>query len=144
MHGHTRSGPHVRRNRAASGVRVRRRLRHDSSVQRVTRIVVGQVTVGEQTLGDGEFVSPVLAAANRDPDCFPDPDRLDLGRANNRHVSLGNGPHFCLGAPLARLEGEVAIGPLVRRLPALRLDTDTVEWRPKPALRGLERLPVAY
>ncbi len=119
-------------------------LRYDSSVQRVTRIVVGQVKVGEQTLGDGEFVSPVLAAANRDPDCFPDPDRLDLGRANNRHVSFGNGPHFCLGAPLARLEGEVAIGALVRRLPALRLDTDTIEWRPKPALRGLERLPVAY
>jgi cytochrome P450 len=119
-------------------------LRYDSSVQRVTRIVVGQIKIGEQTLGDGEFVSPVLAAANRDPDCFPDPNRLDLGRANNRHVSFGNGPHFCLGAPLARLEGEVAIGALVRRLPALRLDTDTIEWRPKPALRGLERLPVAY
>ncbi|MGH3852216.1 MAG: cytochrome P450 [Pseudonocardiaceae bacterium] len=119
-------------------------LRYDSSVQRVTRIVVGQVEVGGQTLGDGEFVSAVLAAANRDPGCFPDPDRLDLGRANNRHVSFGNGPHFCLGAPLARLEGEVAIGALVPRLPTLRLDTDTIEWRPKPALRGLERLPIAY
>lgn len=119
-------------------------LRYDSSVQLVTRIVVGQVEVGGQTLGDGEFVFALLAAANRDPDCFPDPDRLDLGRANNRHLSFGNGPHFCLGAPLARLEGEVAIGALVRRLPALRLDTDTIEWRPKPALRGLERLPVAY
>ncbi|MBV8539294.1 MAG: cytochrome P450 [Pseudonocardiales bacterium] len=119
-------------------------LRYDSSVQMVTRIVVGQVEIGGQTLGDGELVFAVLAAANRDPDCFPYPDRLDLGRADNRHVSLGNGPHFCLGAPLARLEGEIAIGALVRRLPALRLDTDTVEWRPKPALRGLERLPVAY
>jgi cytochrome P450 len=119
-------------------------LRYDSSVQTVTRIVVGQVEVGGQTLGDGEVVFPLLAAANRDPDRFPDPDRLDLGRANNWHLSFGNGPHFCLGAPLARLEGEVAIGALVRRLPALRLDTDTIEWRPKPALRGLERLPVAY
>ncbi|MBV9164128.1 MAG: cytochrome P450 [Pseudonocardiales bacterium] len=119
-------------------------LRYDNSVQKVTRIVVGQVALGGQTLNDGEFVSPVLAAANRDPDYFPDPDRLDLGRANNRHVSFGNGPHFCLGAPLARLEGEVALGALVRRLPALRLDTETIEWRPKPALRGLERLPVAY
>jgi cytochrome P450 len=89
-------------------------------------------------------VFALLAAANRDSDCFPDPDRLDLGRANNRHLSFGNGPHFCLGAPLARLEGEVAIGALVRRLPALRLDTETIEWRSKPALRGLERLPVAY
>ncbi|MGH3688138.1 MAG: cytochrome P450 [Pseudonocardiaceae bacterium] len=119
-------------------------LRYDSSVQQVTRIVMGQVEVGGRTLSDGELVSPLLAAANRDPDWFPDPDRLDLGRANNRHLSFGNGPHFCLGAPLARLEGAVAIGALVRRLPALRLDTETVEWRPKPALRGLERLPVAY
>lgn len=119
-------------------------LRYDNSVQRVTRIVVGQVEVGGQTLDDGEFVSPVVAAANRDPEWFPDPNRLDLGRTHNRHLSFGNGPHFCLGAPLARLEGEVAIGALVRRLPALQLDTDTVEWRPKPALRGLERLPVAY
>lgn len=119
-------------------------LRYDSSVQKVTRIVMGQVEVGGQTLDDGELVSPMLAAANRDPDWFPDPDRLDLGRANNRHLSFGNGPHFCLGAPLARLEGEVAIGAIVRRLPALQLDTDTIEWRPKPALRGLERLPVAY
>ncbi|MGH3941027.1 MAG: cytochrome P450 [Pseudonocardiaceae bacterium] len=119
-------------------------LRYDSSVQRVTRIVVGQVRIGGQTLDDGEFVSLVLAAANRDPDQFPDPDRLDLGRADNRHLSFGSGPHFCLGARLARLESEIAIGALVRRMPALRLDTDAIEWRPKPALRGLERLIVAY
>ncbi len=119
-------------------------LRYDSSVQEVNRIVVGHSEVGGQTLGDGEFVSLVLAAANRDPDCFPDPNRLDLSRTNNRHVSFGNGPHFCLGAPLARLETEVAIGALVRRLPALRLATETLTWRPKPAFRGLEALPVAY
>jgi cytochrome P450 len=119
-------------------------LRYDNSVQRVTRIVVGQVEIGGQILGDGEFVAVMLAAANRDPDCFPEPDRLDLGRTDNRHVSFGNGPHFCLGAPLARLEGEIAIGALVRRLPGMRLDTDTVRWRPKPAFRGLEALPVAY
>jgi cytochrome P450 len=89
-------------------------------------------------------VSPVLAAANRDPDCFPNPDQLDLGRANNRHLSFGNGPHFCLGAPLARLEGEIAISALIRRLPALRLPTEMITWRPKPALRGLEALPVTY
>ena len=119
-------------------------LRYDSSVQRVARIVIGQVEVGGQTLGDGEFVSLVIAAANRDPDQFPDPDRLDLTRANNHHLSFGSGPHFCLGAQLARLESEIAIGALVRRLPALRLDTDVIEGRPKPALRGLERLIVAY
>jgi hypothetical protein len=119
-------------------------LRYDSPVQRVTRIVVGQVELGGQTFNDGEFVSPVLAAANRDPDRFADPDRLDLTRANNRHLSFGNGPHFCLGAPLARLEAEVAIGALLQRLPTLRLDTDPIKWGSKPVLRGLERLPVVY
>lgn len=119
-------------------------LRYDSSVQRVPRIVVGQIEVGGQTLGDGEFVSLVLAAANRDPAQFPDPDRLDLSRADNRHVSFGSGSHFCLGARLTRLESEIAIGALLGRLPALRLDTDVIEWRPKPALRGLERLSVTY
>jgi cytochrome P450 len=117
-------------------------LRYDSSVQTVTRIVVGQVEVGGQMLGDGELVSVVLGAANRDPDRFADPDRLDVGRADNRHLSFGNGPHFCLGAPLARMEVEVALEALVRRLPGLRLDTGTLQWRPKPGLRGLEALPV--
>lgn len=119
-------------------------LRYDSPVQRVTRIVVGQLEIGGYILGDGEFVSPVLSAANRDPDHFPDPDRLDLGRAHNRHLSLGNGTHFCLGAPLARLEGEVAIGALVRQLPALRLATETITWRSKSTFRGLEALRLAY
>lgn len=119
-------------------------LRYDSPVQKVTRIVVGQFEVGGQILSDGEFVSPVLAAGNRDPDYFPDPDRLDVGRANKRHLSFGNGPHFCLGASLARLESEIAISALAQRLPALRLATETVTWRPKPAFRGLETLPVAY
>ncbi|MGH8909245.1 MAG: cytochrome P450 [Egibacteraceae bacterium] len=117
-------------------------LRYDSSVQTVTRIVAGQVEVGGRTLGDGELVSVVLGAANRDPDRFADPDRLDVSRADNRHLGFGNGPHFCLGAPLARLEVEVALSALVRRLPGLRLDTGTLRWRPKPALRGLEALPV--
>jgi cytochrome P450 len=119
-------------------------LRYDNSVQRVTRIVVGQFKVGSYTIGDGELVSPVLAAANHDPRCFPNPDQLDLDRANKRHLSFGNGPHFCLGAPLARLEGEIAIGALIQRLPTLRLATETITWRPKPALRGLEALPVTY
>ncbi|MGH8929382.1 MAG: cytochrome P450 [Egibacteraceae bacterium] len=119
-------------------------LRYDSSVQTVTRIVVGQVEVSGRMLGDGELVSVVLGAANRDPDQFADPDRLDFHRADHRHVGFGNGPHFCLGAPLARLEVEIAIGKLLRRLPGVRLDTDALQWRPKPALRGLESLPLVY
>ncbi len=119
-------------------------LRYDSPNQMVIRVVAEAVEIAGQTLEDGDLVYLVLGAANRDPDRFGDPDRLDLRRPDNRHLSFGNGVHFCLAAPLARLEGEVAIGTLVRRLPALRLDTGTVEWRPNPALRGPACLPVAY
>lgn len=119
-------------------------LRYDNPVQKVTRIVVGRIMIDSYTIGDGELVSPVLAAANRDPDFFPDPDQLNLGRTKNRHLSFGYGPHFCLGAPLARLEAEIAIGTLIRRLPTLQLATKTITWRPKPAFRGLEALPITY
>ncbi len=119
-------------------------LRYDSSIQITVCFVVGTTEIAGQTLRDGDVVFPVLGAANRDPAQFPDPDRLNLARADNRHISFANGPHFCLGAPLARLEGSVAIGTLMRRLPGLRLDTDTVQWRPNSRLRGLVSLPVVY
>jgi cytochrome P450 len=119
-------------------------LRFDSPAQVVQRVVASDVEIGGMMLREGEFVLPVLGAANHDPDRFPDPDALDLGRMDNRHLSFGNGPHFCLGAPLARLEGEVAIGALVRRLPKLRLDAEVIERRPNPMLRALTALPVAY
>jgi cytochrome P450 len=84
----------------------------------------------------------LLGAANRDPDVFPEPDRLDLGRENaHRHVAFGGGHHFCLGAALARLEGAIAIGSLVRRFPQLELAGDPVR-RTTFTLRGLEHLPV--
>ncbi|MGH8930518.1 MAG: cytochrome P450 [Egibacteraceae bacterium] len=119
-------------------------LRYDSPIQMAFRLVAGTVELGGQMLREGEAVVPVLAAANRDPARFPEPDRLDLARPVPRHVSFGNGPHFCIGARLARLEGEVAIRALVQRLPDLRLDCETVEWRPNPNFRGLAALPVAY
>ncbi len=119
-------------------------LRYDSPAQAVSRVVVGEVEIGGARLRDGQRVFPLLGAANRDPERFSGPDRLDIGRADNRHLSFGSGPHFCLGAPLARLQGEIAIGALVRRLPRLRLDTDVAEWLPHPLLRGLATLPVAY
>ncbi|MGH3922706.1 MAG: cytochrome P450 [Egibacteraceae bacterium] len=119
-------------------------LRYDSPVQRTSvRIAAEAVELGGVTLDEGDAVFPVIGAANRDPERFVAPDRLDVSRPDPRHLSLGAGPHFCLGAPLARLEGQVAIGALVQRLPTLRLDTDTVQWRPNPVLRGLESLPVA-
>ncbi|MGH2771403.1 MAG: cytochrome P450 [Actinomycetota bacterium] len=119
-------------------------VRYDTPTQITIRVVAGAVEIGGQTLDEGDLVYLVLAATNRDPDRFADPDQLDLGRCDNRHLSFGNGPHFCLGAPLARLEGEVAIGTLVRRLPALRLGAGTLKWQPNPMLRGLACLPLAY
>lgn len=118
--------------------------RYDSPSHMILRVVAEAVQIGGQTLAEGDLVYLVLAAANRDPDRFPDPDQLDLGRYDNRHLSFGNGPRFCLGAPLARLQGEIAIGTLVQRLPMLRLDTETVQWQPSTTLRGPVSLPVAY
>jgi cytochrome P450 len=118
--------------------------RYDSPSHMIIRVVAEAVQIGGQTLAEGDLVYLVLAAANRDPDRFPDPDQLDLGRCDNRHLSFGNEPRFCLGAPLARLQGEIAIGTLVRRLPMLRLDTETVRWQPSPTLRGPASLPIAY
>ncbi len=124
-------------------------VRYDTPTQIIIRVVAETTEIGGHTLDDGDLVYLVLAATNRDPDRFADPDQLDLGRANKRHLSFGNGPHFCVGAPLARLEAEVAIGTLVRRLPALHLatetlDTPTVQWWPNPMQRGLICLPLAY
>jgi cytochrome P450 len=91
--------------------------------------------------GQHRFV--FLAAANRDRDVFPDPDRFDITRTPNPHLSFSAGKHYCLGAPLARLHGEIAIGTILARLPNLRLDGEP-EWRGSFPLRELERLPVAW
>jgi len=89
-------------------------------------------------------VMTVLAAANRDPAQFPDPDRLDIRRENNYHLAFGQGIHFCLGASLARAEGQIAIGTLLQRLPRVTLLDETPQWRPAFTLRGLETLPVTF
>jgi cytochrome P450 len=86
----------------------------------------------------------LLGAANRDPAHFPQPDRLDLARADNRHIAFGWGIHFCLGASLARLEAQITFTTLVRRLPKLRLQSEIARWRPTSVLRGLADLPVAF
>ena len=93
------------------------------------------------TAGEHRFV--FLAAANRDPDVFPEPDRFDLARRPNPHLTFSAGKHYCLGAPLARLHGEIAIGTLLARLPRMRLD-GAPDWRGSFPLRELERLPIAW
>jgi cytochrome P450 len=90
------------------------------------------------------MVVPVIGAANRDPAHFPDPDRLDVSRPDNRHIAFGFGIHFCLGAPLARLEGQITLGTLLHRLPRLALSTERPEWRESQVLRGLKALPVSF
>jgi cytochrome P450 len=119
-------------------------LRYDSPVQFTQRFTLADHQVGDVLVPAGSQVLALLAAANRDPAMFPDPDRLDLARPNaHRHVAFGGGPHFCLGASLARLEGEIAIGTLVRRWPTLELAGEPVR-RGTFTLRGLDHLPVAW
>ena len=119
-------------------------LRYDGPVQRTARITSTEVTIGGRTIAKGEMVMPFIGAADRDPAQFPDPDRLALGRADNRHIAFGWGIHFCLGAPLARVEGQIAIDTLVRRLPRLTLVDDEPEYRQSLTLRGLKALPVTF
>ena len=117
-------------------------LRFDSPVQLTGRIAVGACEVGGQEIGRGELVLTLLGAANRDPQQFPDPDRLDLTRSPNQHFSFGRGIHFCLGAPLARLEGRIAISSLVSRFAELKQVGEAVRSQ-TITLRGLTRLPLA-
>jgi len=119
-------------------------LRYDGPVQRTARITSTEVTIGGRTIGKGEMVMPFIGAADRDPSQFSDPDPLDLGRTDNRHIAFGWGIHFCLGAPLARVEGQIAIDTLVRRLPRLTLVDDEPEYRQSLTLRGLKALPVTF
>jgi cytochrome P450 len=119
-------------------------LRYDGPVQRTARITSTEVTIGGRTIAKGEMVMPFIGAADRDPSQFPDPDRLDLHRTDNRHIAFGWGIHFCLGAPLARLEGQIAIDTLVRRLPGLALVDAEPEYRQSLTLRGLKALPVRF
>ena len=119
-------------------------LRYDGPVQRTARVASAEATIGGRTIAKGEMVMPFIGAADRDPSQFPDPDRLDLTRADNRHIAFGWGIHFCLGAPLARVEGQIAIDALVRRLPRLELMTDAPEYRQSLTLRGLKTLPVKF
>jgi pimeloyl-[acyl-carrier protein] synthase len=119
-------------------------LRYDGPVQLTGRGAKEDVEIGGKRILQGERVMTVLAAANRDPAQFPDPDRLDIRRENNYHLAFGQGIHFCLGASLARAEGQIAIGTLLQRLPRVTLLDETPQWRPAFTLRGLETLPVTF
>jgi cytochrome P450 len=119
-------------------------LRYDGPVHVTGRVATQDLEVGGRRFEKGSQVVTLLAAANRDPDRFPDPDRLDIGRPNNHHLTFSHGIHYCLGAALARLEGQVVFDTLASRYPSLRLavDADEVEYREHFVLRGLKALPV--
>ena len=104
------------------------------------------VAIGETVIPEGEMVLAVIAAANHDPERFPEPNTLDITRTDNKHLTFGKGIHYCLGAPLARMEGQIAIGTLLQRMPNLRLkgSPKVLKRRPELILRGLEELPVEF
>lgn len=122
-------------------------LRYDGPVELATwRFATGPLSLGGQDIAAGDPVLVVLAAADRDPERFADPDVLDLARRDNQHLGYGHGIHYCLGAPLARLEGQAALGTLLTRLPDLQLAADPTElrWRGGLIMRGLRTLPVEF
>ncbi len=122
-------------------------LRYDGPLETATeRFAREDVMLSGVTIPRGEMVFAVVASANRDEGQFKDPDALDLTREPNRHLAFGQGVHFCLGAPLARLEGQIAINSLLRRIPELRLGVASQALRRRPGLvlHGLKSLPVVF
>jgi pimeloyl-[acyl-carrier protein] synthase len=117
-------------------------LRYDSPVQFLGRIAPEDVECGGKRIRRGDLVLPVLAAANRDPSHFPDPDRLDVTREPNHHLAFGHGHHYCAGAPLARLEGRIAFTLILKDCPTLELATTELRHHENFNLRGCSNLPI--
>ncbi len=119
-------------------------LRYESPTQFTGRTATTDCELGGKRIAKGDFVVLGLGAANRDPLEFPDPERLDVGRRENRHLALGFGIHSCLGGRLACLEAGIAIAALLRRFPDLRPELDEPQWHPAIVSRGLTTLPVSF
>jgi cytochrome P450 len=119
-------------------------LRYESPSQHTARLAPGDVVLGDKLIRKRQAVIAVMGAANRDPARFPEPDRLDICRQDNRHVAFAWASHFCFGAPLARIEGQTAFASVLRRMPNLRLEPGPLTWRGNLGLRGLTALPVRF
>ena len=120
-------------------------LRYESPVARQPRLMKQDAEMGGKLLRQGEMVFQMLNAANRDPAYFTDPDQFDIQRKNNRHIAFGLGIHFCVGAPLARAEGQVIFSTVMKRLPKIRLADEKPDWDlQKPNSRMLKTLPVEF
>jgi cytochrome P450 len=135
----------LRENAAGIPGAIEEFLRIESPVKTATlRISVAPVEVGEVTIPPGQLVFISLLSANRDENAFTRPDELDLARREGQHLAFGHGIHFCLGAPLARIEAQIAVESLLKRFPQMSAEGDLadVQWRPGLLLRGLIHLPV--
>jgi cytochrome P450 len=117
-------------------------LRYESPVQMTSRLAQTDVIIGGRTITRGQEVLVSLGAANRDPAVFAEPDRFDITRQPNPHLAFAAGIHYCLGAALARMEGQVAIGSLLRRFPNLALAEPAVTWKESVVFRSLQSLKV--
>jgi cytochrome P450 len=119
-------------------------LRYESPSQHTARLAPEDIVLGGKQIRKRQAVIAVMGAANRDPERFPDPDRLDLGREDNRHVAFAWASHFCFGAPLARIEGQTAFAQILTRMPNLALKPEPITWRENLGLRGVISLPVTF
>jgi len=121
-------------------------LRFVNPVQLVNRYAIEKIRIAGQEIPAGAHLVMAVGAADHDPACATSPEQLDLGREDAKHVAFGQGIHYCLGAPLARLEGEIAFATLLNRLPNIRLAVrpQSVQWRPAVELRGLAELAVTF
>ena len=119
-------------------------LRYESPSQHTARLAPEDTTLGGKRIAKRQAVIAVMAAGNRDPERFPNPDRFDITRTDNRHLAFGWAAHFCFGAALARIEGQTAFEMMLRRLPNWTLDPEPLVWRNNLGLRGLTRLPISF
>ena len=119
-------------------------LRFDSPVQKTARTAISDIEIGGKTIRAGDLVMLCYGSANRDPDQFENPNRLDITRQANRHLAFAQGIHYCLGSSLARMEGQVAIKSMIKRLPGMKLTGENVERNPTTHIWGLKALPVSF
>lgn len=134
----------LRANPDLMGSAIEELLRFDPPVQILARATTAPIELGGQQVPAGQRLQLSLAAANRDPRRFVEPDRLDIGREHNDHITFGFDRHMCIGAQLARLEAQIALGALIERLPGLRLATEKLEYHPNVVFRALRSLPVVW
>jgi len=134
----------LRDNASLTASAVEEMLRFESPSQHTARLAPSDRMLGGKQIRKRQAVIAVMAAANRDPERFPEPDRFDIARADNRHVAFGYAAHFCFGAPLARMEGQIAFAALLKRFENLALSPQNLVWRTNLGLRGLTSLKVSF